>query len=265
MIYGKPSSLVEQTNEQSRATLLAIASTDPSKIVKMYLKEKKAREQAEILSETDEITKIMLNKRGWRSSIKKQGFHLIRHGEQFVMLFIDLDTLKKVNDTFGHHMGTKYIKLFAEVLVSTLRPEDTVSHPQGDEFFAMIPRIKKEEAEEYRETIVENFQKKLESLSKDEEFYRVAQTFPAIGPSIGIAHKVWSNEERKQLLEGTREETLMKVYGAMTDVLQVADQDLYRIKSLRKKTAQAKLRRLSKIKHLTQSFNILGKLSALRF
>jgi diguanylate cyclase (GGDEF)-like protein len=258
MLYEKPLSPVKNKNAQLKDILLATASSDPKKFVRMYLKEKNARIEAERLAETDEITKFLLNKRGWRHVMKKEGYHLARHGEQFAMLFIDLDTLKKVNDTFGHHMGTKYIKLFAEVLDKTLRPEDTTSHPQGDEFFAMMPRIKKEEAEEYRDKIVENFQVKLESLDKDDDFYLVFHTFPTIGPSVGIAHKIWTYDERKEIMEGSREESIKKVYSAMNDVLKLADKDLYVVKYARKQKAKANLGRLARVKVFTQTFKFFN-------
>jgi len=98
----------------------------------------------------------------------------------------------------------------------------------------MMPRVRREEAEEYRERLVSNFQIKLDALDKDDEFYRVAQTFPTIGPSIGIAHKKWDEHERQYLMEGTKEQTIKKVYEAMNEVLNEADEDLYKVKKLRK-------------------------------
>ncbi len=231
-----------------------MASDNPDKLVGLLVREKNARVKAERIAEIDEITKILLNKRGWRHVLKKDGYHLARHREQFAILFMDMDNLKKVNDTFGHHMGTRYIKIFADVLNQTMRPEDTTAHPQGDEFWAMMPRVKKEEAEEYRDMLVDSFQSKLDGLDKDDEFYRVAQTFPHIGPSIGIAQKRWSDEERDYLMEGSREVTIEKVYQAMNDILKVADEDLYRVKRLRKMKAKAKKGAFTRVKAFVNPF-----------
>ncbi len=248
LLYEKNLPSITENSADLKLQLLQLASDNPNKLVKLFVRERNARIKAERLAEVDEITHILLNKRGWRHVLKKEGYHLARHREQFAIFFMDMDNLKKVNDTFGHEMGTRYIKIFAEVLNETMRPEDTTAHPQGDEFWAMMPRIKREEAEEYRDKLVVNFQIKLDALDKDDEFYRVAQTFPQIGPSVGIAHKRWSDEEREYLMNGTREETINKVYIAMSDVLKVADEDLYRVKKRRKMEAKTNKRAFTRMK-----------------
>lgn len=245
-------------NKDIRRELLCLASNNPDKLVRAFVREKNARVMAERIAEIDEITKVLLNKRGWRHVLKKEGYHLARHREQFAIFFMDMDSLKKVNDTFGHHMGTRYIKIFADVLNQTMRPEDTTAHPQGDEFWAMMPKVEMDEAQEYRGKLVTRFQAKIDGLDKNDEFYRVAQTFPQIGPSIGIAHKKWSDEERDYLMEGSREATIEKVYQAMNDVLKVADVDLYRVKKLRKQKAIGKNIMVSKLNVLAKSFRILN-------
>src|SRR5258706_5843233 len=159
-LYEKNLPQVKSKKRAVRRELLQMASDNPDKLVGLLVREKNARVKAERIAEIDEITKILLNKRGWRHVLKKDGYHLARHREQFAILFMDMDNLKKVNDTFGHHMGTRYIKIFADVLNQTMRPEDTTAHPQGDEFWAMMPRVKKEEAEEYRDMLVDSFQSK---------------------------------------------------------------------------------------------------------
>jgi diguanylate cyclase (GGDEF)-like protein/PAS domain S-box-containing protein len=65
-----------------------------------------------------------------------------RHeGHQFAVLFLDLDDLKHVNDTFGHNVGDALLRTVARRLQSCLRPEDTIARYGGDEFAILLEGI----------------------------------------------------------------------------------------------------------------------------
>lgn len=53
-------------------------------------------------------------------------------------LFIDIDDFKRVNDTFGHHVGDELLRLIAERLRSLVRPTDLLARIGGDEFLVMM-------------------------------------------------------------------------------------------------------------------------------
>jgi diguanylate cyclase (GGDEF)-like protein len=55
------------------------------------------------------------------------------------VLMIDIDHFKSVNDRFGHPAGDEILKLFANVLVHTLRITDIVGRIGGEEFAAVLP------------------------------------------------------------------------------------------------------------------------------
>jgi diguanylate cyclase (GGDEF)-like protein len=60
-------------------------------------------------------------------------------GRSVSVLIFDLDHFKSVNDRFGHPAGDEILKLFANVLVHTLRVTDIVGRIGGEEFAALLP------------------------------------------------------------------------------------------------------------------------------
>ncbi|MGI9212037.1 MAG: diguanylate cyclase domain-containing protein [Methylococcaceae bacterium] len=64
-----------------------------------------------------------------------------RYGRLLGILFIDLDSFKDVNDTFGHQTGDKVLRHTAQRIFCCLRDSDTVARMGGDEFVVLLPEI----------------------------------------------------------------------------------------------------------------------------
>ena len=64
-----------------------------------------------------------------------------RHGEAVAVLFIDLDGFKRPNDTYGHHVGDRILRICAERLGSTVRAGDALARLGGDEFVVITERL----------------------------------------------------------------------------------------------------------------------------
>jgi diguanylate cyclase (GGDEF)-like protein len=57
------------------------------------------------------------------------------------VVYLDLDGFKEINDTLGHGAGDTLLKMVAQRLVKTVREEDTVARPGGDEFMLVLWHI----------------------------------------------------------------------------------------------------------------------------
>jgi diguanylate cyclase (GGDEF)-like protein len=72
-----------------------------------------------------------------------------RTGERFMVLFVDVDDFKFVNDTHGHRTGDEALQLVADVLQSCSRRIDVVARHGGDEFLVMLPGASLPEAQRF--------------------------------------------------------------------------------------------------------------------
>lgn len=66
-------------------------------------------------------------------------------GELCLLLILDIDLLKNINDTYGHPIGDLTLKKVADVMCSCLRKGDIIGRIGGDEFMALLCGVKNEE------------------------------------------------------------------------------------------------------------------------
>lgn len=71
---------------------------------------------------------------------------MLEEGEQFCVAYIDLDHLKKINDTYGHSAGDRYLAGFASMVRENLWRSDIFARFGGDEFLVLFQRCEEEQA-----------------------------------------------------------------------------------------------------------------------
>ncbi len=69
-----------------------------------------------------------------------------RNGCQLSLLFMDVDKLKEINDTYGHIIGDKILQLVAKSIKSRIRKMDIAFRYGGDEFVVILPQVSSEKA-----------------------------------------------------------------------------------------------------------------------
>lgn len=91
--------------------------------------------QAELgnLALTDELTGLY-NRRGFMALAERQFKVARRTGRGMMLFMMDVDGLKRINDSFGHFEGDLVLKHTADVLEETFRDSDVVARLGGDEF-----------------------------------------------------------------------------------------------------------------------------------
>src|SRR6266850_3990119 len=71
-----------------------------------------------------------------------------RHKRRLALMMIDLDNLKDINDTYGHHVGDEAIRVLAQELQRAVRATDTCGRLGGDEFGVAMPDADERDARE---------------------------------------------------------------------------------------------------------------------
>ncbi len=98
------------------------------------------REHVFRLATTDHLTGL-LNGARFKEELDRAVVLARRHGTSGVVLFIDLDRFKEVNDTHGHEAGDRILLGVADILRDSVRSTDIVARRGGDEFSIIMHNI----------------------------------------------------------------------------------------------------------------------------
>ena len=155
---------------------------------------------------TDNLTGLP-NSRYMYSFFDQERSRAERQGYPLVLMMMDLDGFKRVNDTYGHHVGDEILRRTAQIARRRLRIGDTLIRYAGDEFVAVLHHATPEVVSDLKQRL----QSAVDSFAHEVRPGRVAR----IGISIGFA-----------------------TYGtdgfAIDELMEVADQRMYEDKVERK-------------------------------
>lgn len=108
----------------------------------------------EYLAKHDHLTGLP-NRRVFEDALERELARALRSGHGGVLLWIDLDDFKKVNDELGHQAGDRLLAEVATRLRATVRTGDEVARIGGDEFVLLLPETGLEEAERIADRLLQ--------------------------------------------------------------------------------------------------------------
>jgi diguanylate cyclase (GGDEF)-like protein len=116
------------------------------------------QKQLEQMAYYDSLTGLS-NRRFFNRLLKQEISSMERHGHESVIIILDIDNFKSINDTYGHPVGDNVLKQLATLLEKNVRDSDIVSRFGGEEFVILMPKSSLEEgyafAERLRKLIME--------------------------------------------------------------------------------------------------------------
>jgi two-component system cell cycle response regulator len=112
------------------------------------------------LSLKDPLTGLA-NRRHFRAVLEREIDVVARSGESALLLMLDIDHFKQVNDTHGHLAGDLVLQAVARCLNTCVRPKDTVARYGGEEFAVVLPNCQVS----YGRAVAERIRETVESLS----------------------------------------------------------------------------------------------------
>lgn len=137
---------------------------------------------------TDPLTGLY-NRRYFEDNVVKEAERSLRLKQPFSLISMDLDFLKKINDTYGHQYGDIAIKTIANVLKTEARSIDIPARIGGEEFSLMLPGVDSKGAY----IAAERIRKSIESQE--------LETIGGITASIGVATFLEHSDRIDELVE----------------------------------------------------------------
>ncbi len=134
-------------------------------------------QQLEKQAVTDALTGL-LNRRGLYQAVESMLLRNERADKYLVVLFMDLDGFKQINDALGHEAGDQVLLWVAEQFKDSMRPYDVLARIGGDEFTVVIDGL------DYPEQAAKIAEKLIERVSGRRQVDGVDIT---LGASVGIA------------------------------------------------------------------------------
>jgi diguanylate cyclase (GGDEF)-like protein len=134
-------------------------------------------EQLDMLAHEDSLVHLP-NRRGFMRALERLIDRVNRYSEKASLLFVDLDGLKVINDSFGHQAGDEALMQVARLLVGGVRKSDVVARIGGDEFAILLGHSDEHSAHETANRLID--------LIATSEFNHAGEALP-LSVAVGAA------------------------------------------------------------------------------
>lgn len=113
--------------------------------VSLLIEEQQTEADLQRMATTDELTSLP-NRRKFLSTLEAELLRAKRYGRPLSLCMLDLDHFKRINDSYGHHVGDNVLKHVATIMTSILRETDMAGRLGGEEFGILLPDTQEDQA-----------------------------------------------------------------------------------------------------------------------
>jgi diguanylate cyclase (GGDEF)-like protein len=128
-----------QSEPEIAAALKKLDPADREILLAALARAERTEAELRYLADHDSLTGL-LDRRRFRAELDQYVSFSARYGGQGAMMIVDIDGLKAVNDTFGHHAGDSLLRQIAAIMRERVRATDIVARLSGDEFAVLMPQ-----------------------------------------------------------------------------------------------------------------------------
>jgi diguanylate cyclase (GGDEF)-like protein len=151
------------------------------------------------LSSRDALTGLA-NRRSFEVALAREIDRVARSGEPALLLVLDIDHFKRINDTWGHGAGDEVIKAVASALLECVRPMDLVARTGGEEFAIVLPNC----PPAFGETVAERVRRRVEGTPVPVAPSELAKVTISVGGSfapqwVRSSSHLWMERSDQQL------------------------------------------------------------------
>jgi diguanylate cyclase (GGDEF)-like protein len=148
-----------QNNMAIESVLAKLDPEDREVIAEALAQAEKTEAELRYIADHDSLTGL-LDRRRFRAELDQYVSFTARYGGQGAVMIIDIDGLKAINDSLGHHAGDNLIRHVAAIMRERVRATDIVARLSGDEFAVLMPQAETAGAlqlgEDLRAQVAEN-------------------------------------------------------------------------------------------------------------
>ena len=121
------------------AVLKKLDPEDRAVVLGALARAEKTEAELRYIADHDSLTGL-LDRRRFRAELDQYVSFSARYGGQGAVMILDIDGLKAVNDTLGHHTGDNLLRRIAAIMRERVRATDIVARLSGDEFAVLMPQ-----------------------------------------------------------------------------------------------------------------------------